>query len=175
MPPQPILLYRRRWTLVFQVPFVLLMAICLAFSLYWASVSNDRLLTALCLCAAFVSFCVGGTLGRSALEAYREQDPAIVIDATGITDLRQDDPHTVPWEAMERVHLDDYEGVILVKLRPGHKDSALGVIIKTLKRWQQRGDVVFALGGLAHDPRQIQTALKAFHAAAATKPRTRLS
>jgi len=63
---------------------------------------------------------------------------------------------------MERVHLDDYEGVILVKLRPGHKDSALGVIIKTLKRWQQRGDVVFALGGLAHDPRQIQTALKAF-------------
>ena len=50
-----------------------------------------------------------------------------------------------------------------------------GVIIKTLKRWQQRGDVVFALGGLAHDPRQIQTALKAFHAAAATKPRTRLS
>lgn len=73
------------------------------------------------------------------------------------------------------MHLDDYEGVILVKLRPGHKDSALGVIIKTLKRWQQRGDVVFALGGLAHDPRQIQTALKAFHAAAATKPRTRLS
>lgn len=74
MQPQPILLYRRRWTLVFQVPFVLLMAVCLAFSLYWASVSNDRLLTALCLCAAFVSFCVGGTLGRSALEAYREQD-----------------------------------------------------------------------------------------------------
>jgi len=175
MPPQPILLYRRRWTLVFQVPFVLLMAICLAFSLYGALASNDRLFTALCLCAAFVSFCVGGTLGRSALEAYREQDRAIVIDATGITDLRQDDPHTVPWEAMERVHLDDYEGVILVKLRPGHKDSALGVIIKTLKRWQQRGDVVFALGGLAHDPRQIQTTLKAFHAAAASKPRTRLS
>lgn len=139
MQPQPILLYRRRWTLVFQVPFVLLMAVCLAFSLYWASVSNDRLLTALCLCAAFVTFCVGGTLGRSALEAYREQDPAVVIDATGITDLRQDDPHTVTWEAMERVHLDDYEGVILVKLRPGHRDSARGVIVKALKRWQQRG------------------------------------
>ena len=175
MPPQPILLYRRRWTLVFQVPFVLLMAICLAFSVYWALASNDRLFTALCLFAAFVSFCVGGTLGRSALEAYREQDPAIVIDATGITDLRQDDPHTVPWEAMKRVHLDDYEDVILVKLRPGHKDSALGVMIKTLKRWQQRGDVVFYLGGLAHNPRQLQTALKAFHAAAATRPRARLS
>jgi len=85
MPPQPILLYRRRWTLVFQVPFVLLMAICLAFSLYGALASNDRLLTILFLCAAFVSFCVGGTLDRPALEAYREQDPAIVIDATGIT------------------------------------------------------------------------------------------
>ena len=71
MPPPPILLYRRRWTLVFQVPFVLLMAICLAFSVYWALASNDRLFTALCLFAAFVSFCVGGTLGRSALEAYR--------------------------------------------------------------------------------------------------------
>lgn len=34
---------------------------------------------------------------------------------------------------MKRVHLDDYEDVILVKLRPGHKDSALGVMIKTLE------------------------------------------
>ncbi|MBL7087294.1 hypothetical protein [Acidovorax sp.] len=172
MQPQPIMLYRRRWTLVFQVPFTLLVLACLAFSLYWAAVSNDRLLTILCLCAAFVAFCVGGTLGRSTLEAYRVRDPAVVIDATGITDLRQDDPHTVPWEAMERVHLDNYENVILVKLRPGHKDSALRVIFKALQRWQQRGDVVFFLGGLAYDTRQIQTALKAFHAAAAPKPRT---
>jgi len=166
MQPEPILLYRRRWTLVFQVPFTLLMLLCLAFSLYGASVSNERLLTALLLCAAFVAFCVGGTLGRAALEAYRVRDPAVVIDATGITDLRQDDPHTVPWEAMERVQLDGYEDVILIQLRPGQKDSALRVIAKALQRWQRRGDVVFALGGLAYDTRQIQNALKAFHTAA---------
>lgn len=136
MQPQPIALHRRRWTLVFQMPFTLLMALCMAYSLHWACASSDRLFTVFFLCAAFVVFCVGGTLGRAALEAYRVQDPAVVIDATGITDLRQEDPRTVPWDAVERVQLDNAEDVILIQLRPGHKDSALRVIGKTLQRWQ---------------------------------------
>lgn len=172
MQPQPILLYRRRWTLLFQVPFTLMMVLCLAYSLYRAYVSNDRLFTALFLCAAFLTFCIAWTLGGAALQAYLQRNPAVVIDATGITDLRPDDPHTVPWEAMERVHLDNHENVILVKLHTSHKDSALRVIAKALKRWQQRGDVVFSLGGLAYDTRQIQKALKVFHTAAVSPIQT---
>ncbi|WP_051248700.1 hypothetical protein [Acidovorax sp. JHL-9] len=41
----------------------------------------------------------------------------MAMDATGITDLRQEAPHTAPWETMEHVHLDNQDNVILVKLR----------------------------------------------------------
>ena len=166
MPPQPILLYRRRWPLFFQVPFVVFMAANFAAALVFAYVADNRLVTALCLFAAFGLFCAAWTLGRSALETYQRHGPAVVIDASGITDLRDESSLTVPWDAMERVLLDNSESVILVTLRPGHKDSALRVISKALQRWQQRGDVVFSLGGLAYDTRQIQNALKTFHRAA---------
>ena len=89
-----------------------------------------------------------------------------MIDESGITDLRDDDSATVPWEAMERVQFDGYENAIRVKLRSSSTVSALGVIVKTLQRWQRGGDVVVLLGGLAYDPRQIHTALRAHHAAA---------
>lgn len=164
MQPQPILLYRRRWTLLFQVPFTLLMLLCLAYSLYWAYVSSERLYTALFLLAAFVTFCLAWTLGSAALKAYFERNPAVVIDASGITDLRHEAPNTVPWEAMERVHLDNHENVILIRLHPGRKDTALRVVIAALQRWQRRGDVAFPLGGLAYDTPKIRKALKAFHA-----------
>ena len=165
MPSQPILLYRRRWTLIFQVPFVLLMAACLAFSLFLALASGSRLLAALGWVGAFVSFCVGGTLGNAAWKAYRWRDPAMVIDADGITDLQGDEPRTVPWSAMDRVHLDNYESVILVRLRQGTKTSFVGAAVQALQRWQRRGDVAFHLGGLAYDTRQVQVALKEFLAA----------
>lgn len=166
MQPQPILLYRRRWTLLFQVPFTLMMVLCLAYSLHGAYVSTDRLFTAMYLCAAFVTFCIAWTLGGAALQAYLQRNPAVLIDANGITDLRQESAHTVPWDAMERVHLDNHENAILIRLHSGRKESALGVVVTALQRWNRRGDVVFSLGGLAYDTRQIQKALKAFHTTA---------
>lgn len=166
MQPRPIFLYRRRWTLLFQVPFTLLMVACLAYSVFLIYASDSRLVTLIGSVGAFVAFCIAGTLGRSAWEAYRVREPAVVIDETGITDLRDDESQTVPWDAMERVQLDNYENTIRVKLRSSSTASAVGVIVKTLQRWQRGGDVVFLLGGLAYDPRQIQAALRAHHAAA---------
>lgn len=166
MQPRPIFMYRRRWTLLFQVPFTLLMLACLAYSVLLIYAADNKLLTLIGSAGAFGSFCIAGTLGRSAWEAYREREPALVIDESGITDLRDDDSQTVPWEAMERVLLDISENIIRVKLRTSSTESALGVIVKTLQRWQRGGDVVFLLGGLAYDARQVQMALRAHHAAA---------
>lgn len=166
MPPQPIVMYRRRWTLLFQVPFTLLMVACLAYSVLLIYAADNKLLTLIGSVGAFSSFCIAGTFGRSAWEAYRERDPVVVIDESGITDLRDEDSHTVPWEAMERVLLDITENTIRVKLRTSTTESAIGVIVKALQRWQRGGDMVFLLGGLAYDARQVQMALRAHHAAA---------
>ena len=166
MQPRPIFLYRRRWTLLFSVPITLLMVACLVYSVLLIYTADNRLVTLTGSVGAFASFCIAGTLGRSAWEAYRVREPAVVIDESGITDLREEDSHTVPWEAMERVWLDITENTIRVKLRSSSNASALGVIVKTLQRWQRGSDVVFLLGGLAYDVRQVQTALHAHHAAA---------
>lgn len=166
MQPQPILLYRRRWTLIFQLPFTLLMVLTLPYAVYLAVAVDGPLFRAVFSLAAFAAFCIAWTLGRSAWEAYRWRDPALVVDATGITDLRGDDQHCVRWDAMERVHLDNYENRILIRLRAARTESALGVVIKTLRRWQMEGDVAISLRGLAYNTQQIQTGLKAFHAAA---------
>lgn len=117
MQPRPIFLYRRRWTLLFHVPITLLMVACLAYSALLIYTADNRLVTLTGSVGAFASFCIAGTMGRSAWEAYRVREPAVVIDESGITDLREQDSHTVPWEAMERVLLDITENTIRVKLR----------------------------------------------------------
>lgn len=155
---------------MFQVPFVLAMVACLGYALWVAYATDIRLLRMLALVCAFGTFCVAGTLGRAAWQAYRLRQPALAIDVEGITDLRADDPQALPWTAMERVHLDNYENRILVRLRPGQTANAWRVAAQALKRWQQRGDVVFDLRGLGYDTQQIQRALKAFHTASRRPP-----
>jgi len=172
MQPQPILLYRRRWTLFFQVPFVVLMAILTAFAIFMAVAFDDRLFTVVFSLGAFCTFCIAGTLGRSAWEAHRNREPAVVIDAAGITDLRDEDPQPMPWEAMERVRLDSDERIV-VRLRTSDKAPALRVISQALQRWQQGGDVVVSLAGLAHNPHTMQRTLSAFHTAATAPAPTR--
>jgi hypothetical protein len=167
MQPQPIFLYRRRWTLFIQVPFVALMAILTAYAIFMAVVFDDRLFTVLFSFSAFCTFCITGTLGRTALEAHNNREPAVVINAEGITDLREDDPQPVPWEAMERVRLDSDDRLV-IRLLTAEKVSALRVISLALQRWQQGGDVVVSLVGLAHNPHTLQRTLSAFHQAAAT-------
>ncbi|RYF53363.1 MAG: hypothetical protein EOO29_56645, partial [Comamonadaceae bacterium] len=105
------------------------------------------------------------TLGRAALEAQRDREPVVVIDGTGITDLRNEVPEAVPWGAMERVRLDSDDRIVVRLLQP-EKASALRVASLALQRWQRGGDVVVSLAGLAHNPHALQRALGAFHQAA---------
>lgn len=95
----------------------------------------------------------------------------MVIDANGITDLREEDPQPVPWEAMEHVLLDS-EDRIVVRLLTSEKASALRVISLALQRWTQGGDVVVSLVGLAHNPYTMQRTLSAFHKAITAPART---
>lgn len=171
MPPQPLALYRRRWTQWFTVPFVAVMAACTVFAIFQAVALDDRLFTAVFSLSAFCTFCLAWTLGNSALEAHRNREPAVVIDHTGITDLRQEDPQPIPWSAIERVRLD--EDRIVVRLRTAETTSALQVVSQALQRWQRGGDLVVALDGLGHNPYKLQQALAAFHKAptSLTKPR----
>lgn len=166
MLPRPILLYRRRWTLVSQVPFALLMAACCACAVYFAWRAQTPVVAAFFWLGAFGTFCIAGSLGHASLNAYRLREPALVIDETGITDLRDTDPRTLPWQAMQRVVLDNYENAILVRLVPAPDTSLLRAITDTLRRWQLRGDAVFSLGGLGYDANQLRTSLQAFHRAA---------
>lgn len=173
MPPQPIVMYRRRWTQWFTVPFAALMAACTVYAIFMAVVFDDRLFIAVFSLSAFCTFCIAWTLGNSALEAHRNREPAVVIDHTGITDLRQEDPEPIPWSAMERVRLD--EDRILIRLRTADLASALHVVSKALQRWQHGGDVVVALDGLGHNPYKLQRALATFHKAPTSATKTRRS
>ena len=163
MQPPAIHLYRRRWTLYFQVPFTVLMALTTAYSVFLAVASNDRLLTLIGAIGAFGSFCITWTLARSAWDAHQNREPALIIDAQGILDLRQDDPQTVRWNAMESVHINFRTDAIVARLRHGNQGS----ITQALQRaYRGGGDVAFSLHGLAHDTSVIQSTLKAFHEAA---------
>lgn len=172
MQPQPIFLYRRRWTLLFQVPFAVLMAILTAYAIFLAVVFDDRLFTVLFSLGAFCTFCLAWTLGQSALDAHKNREPAVVIDAIGITDLRDEDPQPVHWEALERVRMDSDDRIV-VRLLTSEKASALRVISLALQRWTEGGDVVISLAGLAHNPYTMQRTLSAFHKAAAAPAQTR--
>ena len=175
MQPQPLMLYRRRWTLIFQVPFTLLMVATLVYGLSVALTTDNKLVAAICWLGAFGSFCIGWTLGRSALDAYQLREPAVTIDACGITDLRDEDPQTVHWQSMQWVKLDLGEDAIFIKLVPKPTDSLLRRIGTTLRRWQLLGDVVVDLRGLPYDAQQLKNTLKAHHMAAGPQslvPRT---
>ncbi len=165
MRPANMLLYRRRWTLFFQVPFAVVMGILTVYVLVMAVVLDDRLFTILFSLSAFCTFCLAWTLGRAALEAHRNREPAVVIDATGITDLREEGPQPVPWDAMERVRLDSDDRIV-IRLHTSEKASTVRVVSLALQRWQQGGDVVVSLAGLGFNPYELHRTLNAFHKAA---------
>lgn len=165
MRPATMLLYRRRWTLFFQVPCAVLLAAGTVYSVFLAVAFDNRLFTPLSLFGAFCMFCLSWTLGRSALEAQRNREPAVAIDASGITDLRDDDPHPVPWHAMESVHI-NRRNCIVIRLMSSEKASALRVITLSLQRWHQGGDVVISLVGLGVNHYVLHRTLSAFHKAA---------
>lgn len=120
--------------------------------------TGDRLAMVMGGCGAFVAFCVGGTLGRSALEAWRNNDPAVVIDQHGLNDLRSA-TGLIPWREIETVKLDVDERRILVNVAKGAANSRRS----TTRRLLAGGDYAVALGGLSYSHRELSKALAEHH------------
>jgi len=160
MLPKPLPLRRRRWTLVFSLPFTAFMAFAGAYSVF-LMFSAERVAVMLGACGAFVSLCVGGTLGKAALDAWRNEEPAVVVGADGLHDLTGE-TGLVPWHRIDAVRLDDYEQRILVTLVVASPDRA-GRLVSATRRLLAGADYKVDLRGLAYRPRELAAALAEHH------------
>ena len=123
--------------------------------------SGDRFLTVISGCAAFGAFCVGGTLGASALEVWRNHEPAIVIDAHGLNDLRGK-TGLIPWHDIESVQLDNDEQRILMNVVRGVAHSRRR-FASTTRRLLAGADYTIALGGLSYNHHELAKSLAEHH------------
>ncbi len=160
MPAKRLALCRRRWTLVFSLPFtVLMLAICI-YSVVLLFTGN-RLITFLAGLSAFGAFCVGGTLGKTVLQALCDLRPAVIVDSHGLNDIRGR-TGLVPWHEIERVTLDLDEERILVDVADPAAPDRRRWISRT-RRLLSGGDYTVALAGLSYHPRELEQALAWHH------------
>ncbi|GKS99550.1 hypothetical protein AVKW3434_09200 [Acidovorax sp. SUPP3434] len=160
MPAKRLTLRRRRWTLIFSLPFtVLMLAICI-YSVVLMFTGN-RLFTFLAGLSAFGAFCVGGTLGKTVLEALCDLQPAVIVDSHGLNDLRGG-TGLVPWHEIERVKLDLDEQRILVDVADHAAPDRRRWISRT-RRLLSGGDYTVALAGLSYHPQELERALAWHH------------
>lgn len=159
MTPEPLQLRRRRWTLVFTFPFTVCIAIVGAYSVFLLF-SDDILLKLVGGVSAFVAFCVGGTLGKSVLEAWRNNDPAVVIDRHGLNDLRGG-AGLVCWHDIETVKLDLDEQSILVNF--ARHAASKGHMTSKTRRLFTGADCTIALGGLSYSHIELARSLAEHH------------
>jgi hypothetical protein len=157
MTPKPLQLYRRRWTLVFSLPFTAFFVLVGAYSLFLLLNAPDRLIALFAGCALFVAFCVAGTMGKTVLQALLNKDPAVVIDSQGLWDMREDS--RLPWQEIGKLKLDGDEQRILVSLdtRASQRQTS------QIRRLLSGADVTIALGGLSYDHRELEKSLLDHH------------
>lgn len=168
-PPRPLALRKRRWTLIFTLPFAVTLALCGLGSvmlLHWLPGNFGVAAAAVC---AFTYLCVAGAIGKSALDTLATQAPSLIIDQDGLTDVSRN-VGPIPWRHMRRVDLDDYEGRIVVSLI--HDPQTL---IGAARRVFDGGDMAFSLAGLSYDAAQLEATLKAFHSQAMAKSGVRVA
>lgn len=158
MPPRPLQLQRRRWTLVFSVPFTAFMALVGTYSVY-LMITGDSLVMVVAGCGAFAALCIGGTVGKSVLEAWRNNDPAVIVDQHGLHDTRGATGF-IPWDQIETVKLDVDEQRILINIATTHRR---GPLASATRRLLAGADHTVALGGLSYSPRELAKALAEHH------------
>jgi hypothetical protein len=120
--------------------------------------TGDRLVMMMGGCGAFVALCVGGTLGKSALDAWRNADPAVVIDQHGLHDVRGA-TGLIPWRDIEKVKLDNYEQRILVNVAKGAASRRRSTALRLLAG----ADYVVSLDGLSYSHRELSNTLAKYH------------
>ncbi|MDA8445137.1 STM3941 family protein [Paracidovorax valerianellae] len=153
-------LRRRRWTLVFSLPFTVLMLVICIYSVF-LMFTGDRLVTFIAGLSAFGTFCVGGTLGKAVVQALYDLQPAVIIDSHGLNDVRGGNG-LVPWQEIERVTLDLDEQRILVDMADHAVPERRRRVSKT-RRLLSGGDYTVALAGLSYHPQELGRALAWHH------------
>lgn len=163
MPPKPLYLHRRRWTLFFSVPFALLLLAAFGYCLFLLIAADDRLVKIIGGGGAFVAFCAGGTFGKTVLDALWDLGPALAVDSAGLDD-RRGGTGLVSWHDIESVKLDDAseQQQILVKVvartSPDHPKR-----VNKTRRVFFGADYAIALDGLHYHHQQLARSLAEHH------------
>lgn len=122
--------------------------------------SGDRLLMLIGGIGGFAAFCTAGALGKSAFDAWRNNEPAVIVDREGLDDVRGG-TGLIPWSEIEKVTLDLYENRILVNFAGSGGRSHSGA--STVRRLFAGADCTITLRGLSYDPRELAQALAGHH------------
>lgn len=160
MPAKRLALRRRRWTLIFSLPFTVLMLVICIYSVFLLFTGNP-LVTFIAGLSAFGTFCVGGTLGKTVLQALCDLQPAVIVDSNGLNDVRGG-TGLVPWHEIERVKLDLDEQRILVDVAD-HAAPDRRRWISRARRLLSGADYTVALAGLSYHPQELERALAWHH------------
>ncbi|MDQ8023779.1 MAG: hypothetical protein REI94_18205 [Moraxellaceae bacterium] len=164
--PAPLHLHRSRWTLVFTLPFVLMMSVGGIWALVIALTSDEKIWIAAGWVAAFVAVCLVGTLGKSALEALRDRGVALIIDEQGVNDVRGGQVFT--WGEIAHIGIVAGGSHILLNLNASAMPEGTG-LKHVARRLVNGADHAIELRGLSYSPRALQFALKAFPRNAASR------
>lgn len=141
---------------MFTVPATLFFLFTGAYATFLMFSSDERVVTAVGVLGAFVSFCVGGSLWNAARQAWRDVTPVVLVDARGVHDLRITHG-SVAWQDIKEVTLDAMEETILVQFHDDDKRRS------TVRRLLEGADRVIRINGLVYDTKEVRNALKAHH------------
>jgi hypothetical protein len=159
-----LVMHRRRWTAWFTLPFaiVLLIGGCTGALIAYGHFDGN-LGIGIGGLALFGALCVAIPVGRSAWIALTNKEPALIVDANGITDHFH--LHAfLPWSQIQSASADLRDGDSLsIVLRdgvtaPNGKRVEPGVA-RALKRAFTGSDLQIPLGSLSYNPNKLRDLL----------------
>ena len=157
MPLKPIHLRRRRWTLLFTIPFTMVMLASFAYSVFLLIAIDERLVKLIAGVGAFATFCIGGSMGKTVLDALYDLEPAVIVNSEGLDDIRGG-TGLVFWHEIESVKLDMDEQQIRVKVAARAAPDRRALVSAT-RRLFTGADYSIDLHGLSYHPHGLQQSL----------------
>jgi hypothetical protein len=159
-----LIIYRRRWTAYFGLPFSLVMSISGILGAVLARSQLDgNFGIAVAVLSLFGALCVAIPVGRSSWIALTNKEPALVVDSRGITDHFHLNAF-LPWSDVQSVSLDYGDGnALTIVLRDGARTpggkSVEPSLTRTFKRAFTGADLTIPLGSLSYNPNKLRDLL----------------
>ena len=170
MPLKSIHLRRRRWTLLFTIPFTVVMLATFVYAVFLLIAIDERLVKLIAGVGAFATFCIGATVGKTVLQALHDLEPAVIVNSEGLDDIRGG-TGLVFWHEIEGVQLDMDEQQIRVKVAARAAPDRRALVSAT-RRLFTGADYSIDLHGLSYYPHGLKQAL-AEHQRKAARRRAR--